>query len=251
MTTAATSIDPAFDTSVRALARRNAPVDVTPIVDRQAPRGAQVQRLRVLDVTAAGILLELPRSRAARDALAVETQVHVLLIDQEQRWQFYSTVVDTGRVKLNALLEVPAIVLAWPLQVRQAQRRKFFRIATADTPLPPAQLSLLDEDTGAPVGDEPITTTLVNISGGGLGLHVDAALAFELRRGTYLSCRLDLPGVGPIELPTRVIHTRDVNRRTVYLGLKWDTHATVALDRICRFIAQRQRTVLQQRSVGK
>ncbi len=134
----------------------------------------------------------------------------------------------------------PALQCAVPINMIRLQRRENYRI---NTPLtnPIRCLIPLEVDSGI----ETIKFSLVDISCGGIAI-LDEKRVLEINVGQiYDDCRIDLPGIGQIDLALQIRNSQDLmllngktNRR---VGCEFIGASTAALASVQRYIMKLER----------
>lgn len=149
------------------------------------------------------------------------------------------------RVNEDTVLE--AVALEQAREVSSAQRRSFFRVATAGAPIDPVKIC------PAGTGDKPVDVALVNISAGGIGVSLAATpeLARKLPRSRVYDCTITLPSLDdPITLAARLVHFQLMPKRLLYLGMEFEFKSEKQKreveDIIARFNAFQQRKQLRR-----
>lgn len=140
------------------------------------------------------------------------------------------------RVEIQCILEGvetvqfrgrPALRSALPQTLLRFQRREYYRVPT---PAAEPVICLIPTPRGA------VKATVLDVSGGGVGLLVPQG-SLTLERGTVLSdCRLTLPRIGTLEADLWVAHVEDMAQPTGIPGLRCGC-AFADLDRrSCRLV---------------
>lgn len=108
----------------------------------------------------------------------------------------FETVLQNIRILFNSTAAdscthegLPAFLIPLPTSVVRLQRREFYRVSTPVTNPVHCTFSVKTEDEVIPV-----TTTLHNISGGGISVVDEKKLIDASIGRIYQRCRLDLPG---------------------------------------------------------
>jgi len=165
--------------------------------------------------------------------------------------------------QLNKGTTVHALQLTPPAQVWSAQRRRFFRVGADGAQLPPVfviptgpsadSAPLPIGDAGKAAGRDAFEAALHDISGGGMGLRIDARtdLAYWLRPGMALRCIFRIPGEEqPIDVPTTLMRTERVEHHLLHLGLAFALENAMEMskleDKLTRFATQLERAQIQR-----
>jgi hypothetical protein len=248
--------------NLRRLPERNGALEIT--VDRTrvdaarpGPEGVGdiVWRVRVLRVTETEVLVEPPAAFGASLSLGPGVELIGAMTIGQNRWMFHTRTLGAGP-------NDRVLALALPEGVERCARRSFFRISTANLTLPRVQCwPLVDPGSAAAaeaanraeihdllsgVSTTPFPTdigpageptpvllpevgpmfraSLLNVSGGGLGLLVAPEDAPALGARPYLWIRLDLrPHIpAPASVTARVTHTHTDSGQHIYAGLAFD-----------------------------
>lgn len=245
-----------------------------------------VWRCRLLAVNPDHVLIEPPA--AFGSTLALEPGVRLIgaMTIGQNRWMFHTCTRGhrTGGVGPNQ-----ALMLDLPDRVERCTRRSFFRISTANLQLarvqcwplidptsvvapeaanraeitetlsgrsvPGAQRdpSILPEPSLLPDVGAPFRASLLNVSGGGLGLLVAPEDSAALASRPFVWVRLDLrPHIPvPAAVTARVAHTHIDSTQSVYAGLAFDfahnpSHRKFIVDLFAQYVQALQR---QQRTI--
>jgi c-di-GMP-binding flagellar brake protein YcgR len=106
--------------------------------------------------------------------------------------QFTSPGIEPGTFE-----DKPAFLIPLPAQVLQLQRREYYRLTTPIVNPLKCKVSLEEGN----VHEFPI----VDISAGGIGMILANSIALPLKVGSvYPGCRIELPGIGTLELTLRI-----------------------------------------------
>lgn len=227
-----------------------------------------VWRVRLLDIRDDHLLVEQPAAAGRVIRLHEGLALIGAFSIGQNRWMFHSrTLGDDPRGGLR---------LSLPTRVERCQRRSFFRISTAELSLPRVECwPLLDPMTVAPaevanrdhvlrlaatgereVGSVQVedlllpevgpgfTASLLNVSGGGMGLLIEPEDAQTLARSHYLWMRVDLrPHVpAPIALTGRVAHSHTDSSGRIHAGVAFEFgfnagHREFVVDQVGRYVA--------------
>lgn len=208
-------------------------------------------RCRLLDINDTGLWLERP-SVAYLDLMRPGTAVTIMAASDDACWILFTQVTDTPLHQLNASVRVPALKVGFPDHVRAGQRRDFFRVSAAGAGIDGVLLiPVLDDEQGTAPADEDrpqaFHASLLNVSGGGLGLSVPPRAVRQIDKFDRYLCRLMLPNLAqPLNIPVRVVRHAEQRSGSVYLGLcfelqeKHPEHVRI-VDVLCRFAAYLQR----------
>lgn len=216
--------------------------------------GDLIWRVRIIELTEDEIHVEMPCVMGeAVDLPAGVGLVGAMAIGQN-RWMFHSRTL--GRVKCSASGGRPGPTLlriSMPVGVERCQRRSFYRISTAEMNLPEVQCwTLLDPTSVGPaelanqaqvnaglsgqavqIDQEPALLPevgpafkghLMNLGGGGAGLHIDRQDAGSIDRARLLWIRVDLrPEIpAPLGVTARIVHTHIDSAQNLYAGLAFE-----------------------------
>lgn len=209
------------------------------------------------------MVVERPNKSGAAKLCQPGARVDLILPDGQQCWAGRCTVVTALAYQLNEGKAVHAVQLTPPAQVWSAQRRKFFRVgadgadlmsvyviptgAAADS----APLPIGDKDKAA--GRDGFEAALHDISGGGMGLRIEARsdLGYWLRPGMTMRVVFRMPGdAEPLDVPMTLMRTERVEGHRLHLGMKFTLDDPIEQakleDRLTRFSTQLERAQLQR-----
>ena len=247
-----------------------------------------VWRVRVLELTDAEIIVEQPSTLGRVIPLNQGVALVGILAVGQNRWMFNTTNLGLTDFRLNPYKTVPAVRLLMPDSVMRCQRRNYYRVETAALSLPQVEvwplydpksvvlaersnelqfeqdqqgntgeeasdvLKLSEEEIMPEVGPR-LAATLLNIGGGGVGLHVAPEHGQAIFRHKLFWLRFSLPPelATPICATAKLIHTHRESDQNIYAGLAFDFtfnagHQRFVVDQICRYIAVQQRIQLQR-----
>jgi len=251
------------------------------------PAGADVVwRVRVVRLTDQQVIVEPPAAFGASINLESDIALIGAMTIGQNRWMFHTRTVGyiNGQRSSERML-----VLTMPEQVERCTRRSFFRISTANLQLPIVQCWPLIDPTSVIAAEasnrveirdrlagmminggkddqtEPtlilpdvgpmFNSSLLNVSGGGLGLLVAPDDAASLAARPYLWIRLDLrPHIPtPAAVTARVAHTHTDSSQHTYAGLAFDfahnpPHRSFIVDLFGQYVDALQR---QQKAILK
>jgi hypothetical protein len=220
-----------------------------------------VWRVKVIRISEQELIVEAPAAFGETVNLKPGIDLIGAMTIGQNRWMFHTRTL-ADRPRLAARPGGPSYLsLAMPTNVERCTRRHFYRISTANLNLPDVQCwSLLDPSSvvaaeaanrasildrldrrmrlapGEAIPDETpeslllpevgpmFTSKLVNISGGGLGIRVNASDAAAAQLKPYLWMRVDLrPQIpAPVAVTVRTAHTHLDSTQSLYLGLAFD-----------------------------
>ncbi|MCC6320173.1 MAG: hypothetical protein IT438_01910 [Phycisphaerales bacterium] len=236
-------------------------------------------RVRVIRVAEDHIVVEPPAAFGA--TIDFETDIALIgaMTIGQNRWMFHTRTL--GHIE-GARPGDRHLVLALPERVERCTRRSFFRISTANLQLPRVQCWPLNDPSSVGAaeaanrceirdlleGDGPgnpgellsesslllpdvgpaFKASLLNVSGGGLGLLVAPEDAAALSARPYLWIRLDLrPHIpAPAAVTARIAHTHTDSSQHIYAGLAFDfsqssQHRRFIVELLGRYIESLQR----------
>jgi hypothetical protein len=237
------------------LAKRNGAVELTPLEWPDDQGSPPTFRVRVLEMDFETLTVERPASPDAASCVGREAPLRVLAIDGRARWEFLTTVIGATAVPLNPVTRVLALKLQMPTVATSAQRRDHFRASTAGVTLEPALVIALPDNPAIPVtslAERPsFPATVVNISGGGIGLDAPQRAAPIVFKFSRFKVWIDLPtSEQPIEVDASVAHFEPQPGGNSYVGLHFefgdDDEAKRIADEVCRFSAWQQRQALSR-----
>jgi len=214
-------------------------------------------------------------------------QLVAIMAIGQNRWMFHTE--SLGPDLQKSPTGVPGLRLAAPKSVERCQRRRDYRIDTADLQLPDITMwPLLDPvsvvaaerltavdfqheldgclaESGPPPIDQDVmplvgpehTGRIVNLGGGGLGLAVGVEDAGAVGRHATWWLRFELPPFvqTPVFATGRVAHRHLRSDRSLYCGISFDfsanpPHRGVVGRQIMRAIAGLQQRQMQLRRAG-
>lgn len=227
-----------------------------------APRGASpgfdlAWRVKIVHLRDDAIVVEPPAACGATIPLSANIRVIAAMTVGQNRWMFHTrtmghmegTPTSTGSGRL--------LILRMPEHVERCTRRGFFRISTVDLRLPTVQCWPLLDPTSVVAAEaanraqiQDLTETssimnyeledpesyllpkvgpmfkasLLNVSGGGLGLMLRPEEGRALDSRPFLWLRVDLrPDIAaPVGVTVRLAHTHIDSAHNLYAGLAFD-----------------------------
>lgn len=249
-------------------------VSIAPPEPTSPPAPGQVRapdlvwRVRLLGIHETQLLIEVPSAMGQALRFEDNTELAVVMAVGQNRWMFRTRVLPKAGPSPFGVS--PGIRLAMPEGVQRCPRRDFLRVATTQLQLPevecwhlldpasvlPAEVAnramILDlEASRTHVGDVPMylpeigpmfKARLMNIGGGGLGLHIDKSEASAVDRSRLLWIRLDLtPHIpAPLGMTARLAHTHLDSEQNIYAGVAFEfsfnpPHRQFVVDQITRY----------------
>lgn len=245
-------------------------------------------RVRLLSVDDQHLTVEQPVAFGKTVELNADVELAVIIAIGQNRWMFKTRTLaalsSTGRDGRS----IAAIRLAVPEQIERCQRRHHYRVQTAAINLPEVELwPLLDPksvllaerlnelqyhrtqegivdlqttelaefggDSALPEVGPRLSGSLLNLGGGGVGLHVSSADAAALGRHKLYWLRfMLLPELTtPVCATGKLVHSHVESTQDIYAGLAFDFsfnpgHQQFVLEQICRYIALQQRAQMQE-----
>lgn len=235
-----------------------------------------VWRCKIVHMTEQSIVVENPAAFGASVPFFPGVALIGGLTVGQNRWMFHTKTLAT-RPGPRGDAVGSSLVLAMPENVERCTRRSFFRISTADLRLATVQCwPLLDPTsiaaaeaanrahindlltTGGTPGVDPsqgsdalllpevgpmFKASLLNVSGGGLGLVVNQTDSSALNSRPYIWMRVDLrPQIpAPVAVTCRVAHTHIDSSQCIYAGLAFDfshnpSHRKFVIERFCGYV---------------
>jgi len=141
-----------------------------------------------VDAGAGRIVIDNGRDEAINQAALLAEQLHLVSTLDKVKIQFR-----LGRLSETRSGGLPAFTAALPDQLLRLQRREYFRLTTPVT-RPVRLVATLRRTDGSAL---PVDTSILDISGGGVGLMAAPGLAALLPRGQRLNDgRISLPDEG-------------------------------------------------------
>jgi len=125
----------------------------------------------------------------------------------------FETMLDQIRILFSAdhierctFENLPALCIAIPESVIRLQRREFYRVATPVANPVRCIIPMPDEDGNVTA----VTTTLYNISAGGVAIVDEKKILDNTHGKVYKDCRIDLPGGTPITVTLQIRNSHDL-----------------------------------------
>jgi c-di-GMP-binding flagellar brake protein YcgR len=147
--------------------------------------------------------------------------------------------------QLNDKTRVPAVVIEHPHTVRSGQRREFYRVPAVGCDVD--SIVMLPDGADADSDAKSFNATLVNVSGGGIGVSAPSNVGSRVALDDAYVCRIMLPMLKfPLMIPVQIKRIDETERGRYYLGLQFnfaedEPGAQRLIDEICRFAAHLQR----------
>jgi c-di-GMP-binding flagellar brake protein YcgR len=179
------------------------------------------------------VMLDCGANPAANERiLQAEKIIFVTALDRV-KVQFSSVSIEMGVFQAGSALMIP-----FPEQVLQLQRREYYRLTT------PIMNPLMCEVVVKPGVVESFP--IVDISAGGIGMIIGNTPDQRLAVGqTYPGCRIELPGVGPIEITLSIQNlfeaTLKSGKKIYRSGCKFTNLRGAAENQIHRYILRLER----------
>jgi len=204
------------------LAQRNGSVEATLVHRHRDGEGTPpTYKVRLLQFEDDMVIIERPQ-RTGDEGLGKGDHIRLLATDGSQRVECETQVLRGGNFKLNAQQSVPALQLAPPAYGQSAQRRNFYRASLAAAKLQ-ASAQPVDDAGEATPDTEPISTRVINLSGGGIGLEAPQSAAQRVEAASRYRVILPIPlDDEPIAVVVRQVHLQFREDGTSYLGLAFD-----------------------------
>lgn len=247
-----------------------------------------VWRCKLLTLTDSTMVVEPPAAFGATISLKPGVSLVGGITIGQNRWMFHTrTLGYAGNAPQNAgasVMDRP-LVLEMPTAVERCTRRSFYRISTANLQLPGvqcwplldpgsvgaaeaanrAQLNDLRRSAGVagsgnagPGNDAEglllpdvgpmFSASLLNLSGGGLGLLMPHSESAALGSRPFVWMRLDLRPqlAAPIAVTARVAHTHIDSGQNLYAGMAFDfshnpSHRAFVIEVISQYVETLQR----------
>ncbi|MFZ9916086.1 MAG: hypothetical protein ACO3IB_12235 [Phycisphaerales bacterium] len=230
-----------------------------------------VWRVRVLDLSATEISVDLPFTRGRAVALPAGTELVGAIAIGQNRWMFRTRVLGAWAPRAPFPRNHRGVRLALPDHVERCLRRNT-RVDVGSLVLPKVEMWPLLEPRSvipaekaseiaflaAQAGEKPsapnddllptvgpgFTATLVNLGGGGLGILVESQDSAALSRHRMFWIRFSLGGATPVPIcaAARVVHTHIDSSHRIYAGVSFDfdfnpAHQRVVGEQIVQAIA--------------
>lgn len=142
---------------------------------------------RIEEVHADHLVIAMPMSKGQPIILNYGSKFFARLVVQQSAYQLTCTFIDK---RLNP---IPVWLVSRPADIKKIQQRAFVRLDSSM----PVRWQFLTETEDAPL----ISSTIRDISGGGVRIITKNPVPL----GSKLKVMLDLPGIGPLELPSEVV----------------------------------------------
>lgn len=277
--------------SLQQINDRNGSIELAIASDRDGTEkgGDLIWRSRLMHLDGDAMIVERPMALGQELQIDEGVELIGIMAIGQNRWMF--STVNIGNVKhaINSTRTIPALKLKLPAAVERCQRRNFYRVETAALVLPEVEIwPLLDpksvmlaeraneiefeaEQRRASVVPRPrielpfgpdevmpdvgprFAGRLVNIGGGGLGMHISSDDSSHLHTRKLFWLRFSLPPElsTPICATSKLVHTHMEADRHTYAGFTFEftfnpSHRSFVVDQICRYIAVQQRAQLQR-----
>jgi len=252
----------------------------------ESPRGDLLFRARLISIEQNTIHVETPVSLGQPVDFAEGLELIAIMAIGQNRWMFHTQCLGEGDTASPGGL--PGLKLAAPRAVERCQRRRDYRIDTANLQLPNVRLWPLLEPSSViaaerltavdfqreldgaeapseleadpdlmPVLGPEYAGRIVNLGGGGLGLAVGTEDAGVIGRHAMWWLRFELPPSvqTPIRAAARVAHRHMRSDRSLYCGMCFDfavnpSHRHVVARQIMRAIAGMQQRQMAYRKAG-
>ncbi|MEY5060506.1 MAG: hypothetical protein RIS45_427 [Planctomycetota bacterium] len=231
-----------------------------------------VWRVRVLDLTADEIAVDLPFALGRAIELPVGTEIVAAIAIGQNRWMFRAKVKGAWNPRAPYPRTHRGIRLSLPDHVERCLRRstrvdvgqinppkvEMWPLLEPRSAMPAERASeiafraALEGEKPAPMSEELLPTvgpgmkaSLVNLGGGGLGVLVEPEDAAALSRHRMFWLRFTLGSVMPVPIcaTARVVHTHMDSSHRVYAGISFDfdfnpAHQRVVAEQIVQAIAR-------------
>ena len=231
-----------------------------------------IWRARLLRVDDDHILIETPTAAGEPLPLREGAALVAIMAIGQNRWMFRTACLETTCFSEGRKDATPAIRLEMPTGVERCQRRRDYRIDTAQLELPQVtawplldprsvvlserlcqlrgveeQDAIQDEDVMPDVGPA-FPALLANIGGGGVGLRVNGPDAASVGGHRLYWMRFPLPGdhSDPICVTAKLVHWHLESSGATYMGMMFDfsfnpSHRRFVVQEITRAVAVQQR----------
>ncbi len=201
------------------------------------------------------LLVEAPTSKGSVVPLRPDRRVKVVFSYNGRNRSFESHILGRSKFRLSPTVTVPSLELLVPEEISSGEKRSFYRIFVADTPPIELNLGVLTEKKEGPRRIRSREKGfLTDLGGGGLGFRIPEGRSLLLGVGTRLSLSFRLPAeeeqikvLGRICFSLRRPELREVFFGVQFTELDSDVEYKRSVDRILRFVAERQRQSLSNR----
>lgn len=221
----------------------------------QVIRKDLVWRVRLYQISGNELLVERPGAMGQVFSVSSGTELIGAMVIGQNRWMFHTTALGMTEIPSTTGRPTPVLRIALPDRMERCQRRSFNRISTVEISIPEVECwplldpnsviaaeianraQILDLERGLPNARAGSPTPLVmpivgpkfkarllNMGGGGVGLHVERSDAAALDRSRFMWLRVDLtPQIpAPLAITARVAHTHIDSTQAVYAGLAFE-----------------------------
>lgn len=230
---------------------RNAPAEL----HYSANNETHIARIRLIKIEGNEIYADAPLSSDSKTALSKHQPVIIHTMIDNTRYAFQTRVERVfTMVDLNAKKRIRAITFAIPRQIKQQQRREYYRVSVAghDDIRIDFCPTLPDRSDCCSIDAKHFSGRLVNISTGGLLVIVPVSQHRGFRFGERFFVEFELPDIeDPFQLSVEMRHFRKVHENTdTLVGLKFKTDVNwpvrPLVQQITRFIANEERRQLRR-----
>jgi len=239
--------DQAWQETFDLLAHQHGRVEVTPLGYRSDDRLQPTFRTRLLSFDEDGFVIERPEHTEATRYLTVGTHVKLMGYHGQDRWECITAVSEAIDYSVTGYGEMLALQLAWPHEVRSAQRRRELRHSVEQIriepvvmfPIAPVPRPVARPDNGEDAADEqqaanvsdpplglpaqPFEARLLNVGVGGVGVRVGRPAEGVSLHFTRYRLVVTLPSQPEsLVVRARVAHRQPEVAGRQYLGLAFE-----------------------------
>ena len=199
------------------------------------------------------LLIEMPTQEGKSVDYRQDEELEILFHLGGERYAFSSHIEGQRIHGQNAEQDVTALLLRYPREVENRQRRGHYRVPLSMAkPVSVAFVEDLGPDASSDVSSI-YSGFISNISAGGLAIACRQSLPVSIEEGTHLIISFQLPGEPEhLDLKGVIRHIRHAHAgQAPILGIEYlrdehDIRGPRKMSLIQRFVVERQRKILQQ-----
>jgi len=241
--------------TLRDACQNNLPLDVR-LVGNQT---TEIYRSRFLNppenAESDTLLIEAPTSRGSVVLLRPGQKIKLIFVYQGIIHSFTTEIVSRSRYKLSEEVTVPSLKIQVPKALATGKIRSFYRLAIPDSTPMELSLGILAKQKGKPQRIRAREKAVItDIGGGGLGFRISEGRSLLLGVDTRLSLSFRFPDDDePLRLLGRIcFYLRRRDLREIFFGVQFtevdsDLDYKRSIDRILRYVAEKQRMLLKNR----
>lgn len=243
--------NPAVDHLLERACARNTPAKL----HGEASDGQPIScKTRLLRLVGDRLLVEAPGQDGEQLHVSAQGPIKVSLLLNKTRFEFTTTILEVGlKTRLNQHVLVQAVALRKPAEIKEPQRRSYYRVTLAAKALPVTlSQSPCQTPSPRPAGETDFRARLADLSAGGCAVLVDRKHKdlLDVGRHFYLTFKLpDEPEA--LKMLVEVRHTQviaangSIKAGMAFVPWEGSDLKTEGL-RITRFIARVERNALRR-----